>query len=699
LERRYIELVDKFSQGIYAGSSDEKLQAIIDGGEIGPVEQMVMLAVDESLYLTPQNKYLQDYELPMDWHLADQLIKANSWETLTPLWTEAVKNPESVNLLRQPEYQRCYQTLHSQSPEYLDVVAMLAVLSELKQLAGWQSPAVSETAMEGSMPGSVKADGAAPPAPSTQHKKISKGAIIAILVGVFIGLSLLSISVRDAPTNIEITVISQGRYQSTTPTSGLSFVQTTQRIPARIGEGFGFLGSLRSKPPNSGCQLVFKVGHPPIIQPDGTTITSTIVSEQTIPAEGDPYGMDVYSHPLNHPTGSDNSGEFFYPVNFVFFFRNENELVPGVWTFTIIYDGQQVFAKTFDVYDITEAATLAARKEAVALAAAQTAAAVALAAKQSGKLWEFETGGYVYSSPAIGSDGTVYVGSEDNKLYAINGKSGVKLWEFKTGGGMESSPAIGSDGTVYVGSDDNKLYAINGKSGVKLWEFETGVGVESSPAIGSDGTVYVGSQDNMLYAINGKSGIKLWAFPTGGSVTSSPAIGSDGTVYVGSWDHGLYAFYSRIINDEFYRGLLWGFKTGDEVLSSPAIGSDGTVYVGSDDNKLYAINGKSRGKLWEFETGGGVDSSPAIGSDGTVYVGSGDNKLYAINGKSGVKLWEFETGGYVSSSPAIGSDGTVYVGGGGRGGKLYAIKTDSKDLAKSPWPMRGQNARHTGRTK
>jgi outer membrane protein assembly factor BamB len=90
-----------------------------------------------------------------------------------------------------------------------------------------------------------------------------------------------------------------------------------------------------------------------------------------------------------------------------------------------------------------------------------------------------------------------------------------------------------------------------------------------------------------------------------------------------------------------------------------------------------------------------VYSSPAIGSDGTVYVGSNDEKLYAINGKSGVKLWEFETGGDVRSSPAIGSDGTVYVGSYDK--KLYAIKTDSKGLAKSPWPMRGQNARHTGR--
>jgi len=144
-----------------------------------------------------------------------------------------------------------------------------------------------------------------------------------------------------------------------------------------------------------------------------------------------------------------------------------------------------------------------------------------------------------------------------------------------------------------------------------------------------------------------------------------------------------------------HKRFLWEFETGDGVYSSPAIGSDGTVYVGSADKKLYAINGKSGVKLWEFETGNDVESSPAIGSDGTVYVGSRDKKLYAINGKSGVKLWEFKTGGDVYSSPAIGSDGTVYVG--SRDKRLYAIKTDSKGLAKSPWPMRGQNPQHTGR--
>ena len=69
-------------------------------------------------------------------------------------------------------------------------------------------------------------------------------------------------------------------------------------------------------------------------------------------------------------------------------------------------------------------------------------------AKVRTPIWEFGTGDQVLSSPAIGSDGTVYVGSYDNKLYALNGKAGVKLWEFETGGEVRSSPAIGSDGTV-----------------------------------------------------------------------------------------------------------------------------------------------------------------------------------------------------------------------------------------------------------
>jgi outer membrane protein assembly factor BamB len=275
--------------------------------------------------------------------------------------------------------------------------------------------------------------------------------------------------------------------------------------------------------------------------------------------------------------------------------------------------------------------------------------------------WSFMTGNYVWSSPAIGSDGTIYTDSGDNKLYAIN-PDGTEKWSFATGSNVHSSPAIGSDGTIYVGSTDGKLYAIN-SDGTEKWSFAIVFNVHSSPAIGSDGTIYVGSTDGKLYAIN-SDGTEKWNFTTGWRIYSSPAIGSDGTIYVGSEDNKLYA-----INPDGTQ--KWNFTTGGHVDSSPAIGSDGTIYVGSGDNKLYAINPDGTEK-WNFTTGAHVLSSPAIGSDGNIYVGSWDHKLYAIN-PDGTQKWSFTTGGMVGSSPAIDSDGTIYVG--SRDKNLYAIGT------------------------
>ncbi|MCL4478192.1 MAG: PQQ-binding-like beta-propeller repeat protein [Deltaproteobacteria bacterium] len=34
--------------------------------------------------------------------------------------------------------------------------------------------------------------------------------------------------------------------------------------------------------------------------------------------------------------------------------------------------------------------------------------------------WSYPTGSFIYSSPAVGANGTIYVGSHDNNLYAIH---------------------------------------------------------------------------------------------------------------------------------------------------------------------------------------------------------------------------------------------------------------------------------------
>ena len=274
--------------------------------------------------------------------------------------------------------------------------------------------------------------------------------------------------------------------------------------------------------------------------------------------------------------------------------------------------------------------------------------------------WAFATGLYVISSPALGADGTIYFGADDNKFYALN-PNGTKKWAFSAGNYFESSPAIAKDGTIYAGCLNGQLFALNA-DGTQKWSFNTGSSIFSSPVIGTTGTIYFGAENNNIYAVN-PDGSRKWVVATGAIILSSPAIGADETIYVGSMDNKLYA-----LNTD--GSVKWTYATtGSIEEASPAIARDGTIYVGSFDHSLYAINPDGT-KKWAFLTGNEIESSPAIAADGTIYIGASDGTLYAIN-SAGTQKWTYPTGSKISSSPTIGADGAVYFG--TLDGHMYAL--------------------------
>ena len=127
-------------------------------------------------------------------------------------------------------------------------------------------------------------------------------------------------------------------------------------------------------------------------------------------------------------------------------------------------------------------------------------------------LWRYETGDEVWSSPEV-SGGVVYVGSNDNRVYALDASTGDLIWSFETGDYVFSSPAV-SGGVVYVGSNDNRVYALDASTGDLIWSYETGDVVFSSPEV-SGGVVYVGSEDNRVYALDASTGELIWSYETG----------------------------------------------------------------------------------------------------------------------------------------------------------------------------------------
>ena len=65
------------------------------------------------------------------------------------------------------------------------------------------------------------------------------------------------------------------------------------------------------------------------------------------------------------------------------------------------------------------------------------------------------------------------------------------VWSYTTGNELESSPAV-VNGLVYVGSFDDKVYALNASTGAQLWSYTANSSVASSPAV-ANGVVYFGS--------------------------------------------------------------------------------------------------------------------------------------------------------------------------------------------------------------
>jgi outer membrane protein assembly factor BamB len=218
------------------------------------------------------------------------------------------------------------------------------------------------------------------------------------------------------------------------------------------------------------------------------------------------------------------------------------------------------------------------------------------------------------SSPVIGSDGTIYVGTLAGELVAVAAHGLSKKWSARTNDTSGSSPAIAQDGTIWVGSSDHKLYGINPADGAITRTVDLGAEVKgSSPVVGGDNTIYIATADGKLHAIT-KEGTEKWpAYATGGAITtSSPAV---------------YA---------------------------------GAVYIGSEDKKLHAVNTKDGTKRWTYDTLGTV-GTPVIGPDGTVYVGATDSRLYAITSKGSLFFAVNVRGRVKGAPPALSPGPTLYV--------------------------------------
>ncbi len=313
--------------------------------------------------------------------------------------------------------------------------------------------------------------------------------------------------------------------------------------------------------------------------------------------------------------------------------------------------------------------------------------------------WKFQARDSVEGTAAI-ADGTVYVGSEDEFVYALDLETGALRWKFKAG--PVKAPVAARGGLAYAGNLDGMFYCLDGATGKERWKFEAGAEVTSGANFAGD-MVLFGSGDENLYCL-GADGKLAWKFKVaGGPVLGSPAV-AGGHTFVSGCDSNLHVLdvssgrevagsvnlegqtgaTGAVVGERLYVGTMtnqvlavdwkkgevaWRFEPPRHprpFYASAAVTAD-RVLAGSRDRNVYALDRATGREVWHFATGDKVDSSPVVVGN-RVFVGSMDGNLYALDLATGAERARYRLGKGILASPAvahgrlvIGTDeGTIY---------------------------------------
>jgi outer membrane protein assembly factor BamB len=327
----------------------------------------------------------------------------------------------------------------------------------------------------------------------------------------------------------------------------------------------------------------------------------------------------------------------------------------------------------------------------------------------------FMTGDTVESSPAVVNN-VLYVGSDDNRVYAFDAKtktgcSGTPrvcaaLWRSSSlGGNVISSPAV-AGGRVFVASQGDRIQALDatgttGCSGTPktcspLWVKPLLNDPIASPTV-ANGLVYVEQTEATatVFALDAATGAHNWdSVPEEKSTGFIKQFGAvavaNGVAYatladiVSSDGEGLYAFdatgNTNCSGTPKRCAPLWraNFDYFRENGTSPAV-AGGVVYVVDNDGVLRAYDAggvagcsgtpKVCSPLWTANAGQG-NHAPAV-ANGRVYVASsGTVKAFDAAGtqncsgspKVCTPLWTSPALGTISRSSPIVANGVLFIG-------------------------------------
>jgi outer membrane protein assembly factor BamB len=272
------------------------------------------------------------------------------------------------------------------------------------------------------------------------------------------------------------------------------------------------------------------------------------------------------------------------------------------------------------------------------------------------------------AQPAV-SNGTIYAGTADGKLYAID-FSGNILWNVSLKGSILHTPVIANN-NIIVGTLEGILYVLN-TSG-QIIRTKTFTGGIASPPVAFGEVIYVPVFQEGVYAYNINQDKVEWKFTTEGMVKNIPIV-DEANLYIADLSGKLY-----VVNRS--NGIeINNFKTSGPIESYPVL-YEGKIFYGNNTGEIGCYDAKKNVLLWSFNLMEPVVGSPTIQDSFSIYT-TAFGRVFCHNNRTGMRIWDFNTGNLIFSTAVI-VDSFVFVTtttGAGDFGELYCLSVRSGNL-------------------
>ncbi len=279
--------------------------------------------------------------------------------------------------------------------------------------------------------------------------------------------------------------------------------------------------------------------------------------------------------------------------------------------------------------------------------------------------WEFKAAGS-FGAPTVDGD-TVYVGSDDGRLYALAIPTGKERWRYKADEDLSTRPAV-AHGAVFVASLQDTLFCVDAATGAWKWHHRRETKAASftifgaaSAVVGAD-AVYAAYSDGFAAALDPRTGTSRWEkqIAPGDTHLDVDDIALDGgRLYAAAYSGAVLAVDARTGD------VVW--KASVPAASRIAIAPGLVVAVSV--NGVQGLSIANGATVWTSPHRDSPQGVPVVAGK-WILVPSGDQGLRWLEAASGRALRVFDPGSGISGAPAV-LGGRVYVL--SNGGELYAL--------------------------